>query len=279
MIDNDKYLICIGTSHLNGNCDGDLISHTYADEVAKLFNVRVKRISLAGIENIELLQLTNEINHELLTEKCVGVIADVRIGSRKEFVPWSSVTQTLPAQSLTNNVIGIYDNYKKRVASGYKVKLAYQNLLNRLLYYTVGPGSNTVRDSMNDFPLRVDQSHTHNLFSNVMIKKTIEHLDHALAHQSMPMKVLQDYTHLLAIQNIVQAKGIPFAWWCFEKIDMEHIPQYTNFDNTVFDTLIDVTPALWDNQVKCKCFHLNATGHKKLGKEIVARLGPNWLRM
>ena len=78
-IPDEPYILFIGTSHTYGECDGTKID-SYTTYVQDALDIKVVTIGYSGATNMELLQITNELNDiGMFGDQCKLVILEPRI--------------------------------------------------------------------------------------------------------------------------------------------------------------------------------------------------------
>ena len=79
LIPQEDFIICIGTSHTAGECDGSRVD-SYATWVEKILGIKVLEIGYSGAGNIDLLALLTELSDwGFLNDRCKLVTLEPRI--------------------------------------------------------------------------------------------------------------------------------------------------------------------------------------------------------
>lgn len=286
----NKYLVAIGTSHTIGDCDDTPTVATWADHLADRMGVELHKFGLSGAENIELLQILNEINHEYLDKDlCIGVVADVRVQSNNFvfpkglFLDYDYYDHTDDGENFEwKKLTGLKSWHKKWLPKYLKHRtgLAHtaitRKVVNRHTWHKFSAATVTIERLENMTRLNDNMS-----FSDVTNHAKLKHAVNVI--QSMLVaedeskdykSIFENYQLVCAMKNIVVNKGINFAWWDFQGKTFEGVEEYEDFDSTIYDHMIKLDkPA--NQKYKgyyCKCEHLNKTGHELIAIDLVKLL-------
>jgi UDP-glucose 6-dehydrogenase len=78
-VPNEPFVLFIGTSHTYGECDNIKVN-PYTTHLEDILNIKVVSVGFSGANNMELLQLTNELNDiGMFNKHCKLVILEPRI--------------------------------------------------------------------------------------------------------------------------------------------------------------------------------------------------------
>ena len=286
-----KFLVAIGTSHLAGDCDENMTEKVYADYVAERMNVPLHKFSLSGAENIELLQIFNEINHEYLTDDCVGVIVDVRITSNSFSFPkglwldYDNYADTDHGQYFTfEDSVGLKTWHTKTKHEYFKQfpnarkNSNTKHIINTHVFDKISAPQANVEHIMQKAQ-RPDGNICHSATSPAKIVKAAEILQYMIVaeHDSIKFKNLfENYQLVCAMKNIVVNKGINFAYLDFGGEKFTPLDKYVDFDKTLYDYFVDLFPEKTYHDKTCGCGHLNPEAHGLFGQEVYHKLKEIW---
>jgi hypothetical protein len=90
-VPNEPFILFIGTSHTYGECEGIKVP-SYAELLQDILDIKVVWIGFSGANNMELLQVTNELNDiGMFNENCKLVILEPRITENSHTVSLDEV--------------------------------------------------------------------------------------------------------------------------------------------------------------------------------------------
>lgn len=285
-----KYLVAIGTSHLAGDCDDGISEMVYADYVAKQMNVPLHKFPYSGAENIELLQILNEINHEYLTKDCIGVIADVRVNSGSFCFPkglwldYDKYDDTDHGQYFTfEDSVGIKTWHTKLKHEIFKKwpkirkNANTRHIINTHVFDKLSAPQAKI-DHIIQKVRRSDQQLS-DASNPAKIAKAAEILQYMIVAENDSIKfknLFENYQMVCAMKNIVVNKRVNFAYIDFMGKKFSPLDKYVDFDKTLYDYFIDTNPEITYSKHRCYCGHLNAKGHKLFGQEVYTVLKEMW---
>lgn len=293
-----KYFVAIGTSHLAGDCSDYEKGYSelvYADFVSTKLNIPVHKFYLSGAENIELLQIVNEINHDYLTEDCVGVVCDVRIKGNNWIFPKSLY---IDYKDYNNYQAGKFFKFSESVGlKTWHETTKHQIVKQFPLFNPRGTNPQVINRNVWDKFSASTATHQHiskqaQRRLDVEFSSTTKQQDErkvtraeniiqemiVAEQESVNFKtVFENYILICAIKNIIVNKGINFSWFDFNGKRFDFVDRYSDFDHTVYDYMLDINPGKdYDKKYYCECNHLNSTGHAQFGIVMTKLLKERW---
>lgn len=283
---SNKYLVVIGTSHTDGDCDGKRSLTSYVDFLSEHIGIPTKKYGLSGAENIELLQMTNElVTTGVLNNKfCAGVLLEPRVESVTFPVPYEwyvdiENTDAYKEGMLNANTgIGLTTWSDKKLHMRWEHTGTHQNVINKKIYTKPNPLNNNFEFYMHGFPNKrqgeINDSYFETGEGKNRTKRFVNNIQDLLVlYYRSKFSNFNNYILMTAIKNIVQSKDIPFRWFSFDKHDFSSFEYYSNYDNEIDEThLSNIKPSLYSDEMLCQCKHLNQKGHNKLAKELAEQL-------
>ena len=283
---SNKYLVVIGTSHTDGDCDGKRSQTSFVDFLHDHIGMQTKKYGLSGAENIELLQMTNELvtNGVLNSKFCAGVVLEPRVTSVTFPVPYEWYTDIEHTDAYkegmlnANTGIGLSDWSEKKVHMNWEYTGTHQNVVNKKIYTKPNPFNNDREFYVSGFPNRKQGTEYDSYFQTGVGKTKMNKFLHSIQdllvlYSESKFSHFNNYILMTAIKNIVQSKGIPFRWFSFDIHDFSSFENYSNYDNEINKThLSELRPNLYPGYMVCKCKHLNQIGHDRLAKELAEQL-------
>lgn len=283
---SNKYLVVIGTSHTDGDCDGKRSLTSFVDFLPDYMGIPAKKYGLSGAENIELLQMTNElITAGVINNKfCAGVILEPRVSSYTFPVPheWYADIKYTDAYKEglldANKGIGLADWSDKKLHMQWEYTGTHQNVVNKKIYAKPNPFNNNNEFYVSNFPSPHPGEQRDGYFSSGMGKDRTKRFINAIQdlltlYNESNYSHFNNYILMTAIKNLVQSKGIPFRWFSFDVHDFSNFELYSNYDKEINKThLSELRPNMYPESMMCECKHLNLSGHSRLAKELAEQM-------
>jgi len=260
-VPDKPFMIALGTSHTNGDCEGGdfhlttldngkevrLVQKTAYQRVAEELGLEIVQLGFSGCSNIDLLEATNELSSRgFLNDNCKLFILEPRCVDNTVKLPLEFF-EDLPNKNwvLEHELTSILEGWGPRKGHDNKGKPpAIQqiskevNVIHPMDYTELYPKANTT-----------------------LIQKASE------VHIFSAGTAMQLYEHLVqinAIKNIVMSNNINFRWQIWnvhdnEKLVCDHI---IGPHSDLFNYFMgEIAPKGTDEELFCSCKHYNENGH------------------
>lgn len=267
------YMIVVGTSHTNGDCDGSttylpgseigIVEKTAYMMIAEKLGLEIVNLGLSGCKNIDMLAATNElVYHGFLGDNCKLFILEPRIVDATVRIPINAVDdrhyKEAPQQSNTDWVLE-RDSKNRGVIAGYGLRRGY----------SLEDGA----DSCYVQEVGYEQKVFNSYFINEDGKKIdtkgtmLEQFTNTHSYTSnSPLEFFNHITYIDCIKNIVKSNHVNFAWQVVNSndTDLAICKKFTENNTDLFDYFLGIV----DNcntltqDLKCSCGHLNQKGHE-----------------
>ena len=269
---NKPYMIALGTSHTNGDCDGSttympgseigIVEKTAYMMLAEKLGLEIVNLGLSGCKNIDMLAATNELaHHGFLGDNCRLFILEPRMVDATVRIPINAIDdrhyKEAPNNSKADWVLE-RDSKNRGIIAGYGLRRGYsgedgadscyaqevgyeQKVFNTYYINEDGNKINTNGTMLEQF------TNTHSYVSN------------------SPLEFFDHIHYIDAIKNIVRANHVNFAWQIVNSndTDLNICKKLIENNSDIFDYFVGIV----DNSnnltqdLKCSCGHLNQQGH------------------
>ena len=298
LIPQEDFIICIGTSHTAGECDGERVD-SYAIWVEKILGIKVLEIGYAGAGNIDLLALLTELNDwGFLNDRCKLVTLEPRITDSTTQNSIDSVigrdktirymkegtfqnshlarTSLLRPHDTESNEghfpISIRESMIARIGPG-NINSAMKNVRSKINVFEAG--KKMIRWDAEDEIRQNQKSWVDSIIMNLSYNK-----DSLLSARD-------DLQLIQAMANIVKNAGIPFRWFMVDdrKGHIQTLRHTIEKSSSIFKDML-LTKSVqqlvtngdkrrpWfkfvDQELVCECCHFSAKGNEYIAKEFIA---------
>jgi len=282
IIPDEDYIICLGTSHTLGECDGEL-TKSYTEFVEEEIGIKVVKLGISGCSNLDLLQATVELNAlGFLNERCKLFLLEPRITENTIRVSLDTVATD---KQVLNHIV-------KEASQTLQLNKAFveKNTETGMILFprsiknvvSLGIGPNALRNEKtfrNAFKNELDVDHiddTTPLF-NLSLYEVAEKT------QSL-FNWHEDFNKIEAIQQLVKNTGTPFRWMLVDNRikELSHLRFHEGKVTDLFKDMLLTKPIQQlvigndystlkdiDHTLLCDCGHFSPKGNKLIADEFI----------
>lgn len=277
------YMVCIGTSHTYGECNGVRTPYTFNNIIGEKLGLEVVNVGLSGAMSNEIMQLVNELDYKgVFGDNCKFVMLEPRVTDNsykmyyEQMIDWLDIRSKAKQDSLLDipllerSALGpdrTWDNGSIR----------FNQTLNDMLYLT------GQQNSLNKEHIEMNgQASLEEFYQAVPpseIDAAFNAAEYQLAFQNKTMAVaFEDMQIVDIIKNMICSKNIPFAWTLIDSRYqyLEELKEIFNNKSDVFDYMLlgeSVNNVIQSNlqaeqdtrslrDLQCECHHYNSDGHQ-----------------
>ena len=299
LIPQEDFIICIGTSHTAGECEGNRVD-SYAIWVEKILGIKVIEIGYSGASNIDLLACLTELNDwGFLNDRCKLVTLEPRLtDSTMQNSIDSVIGVEKTIQYLTKDTL--QDSHLCRTSllrphDTDKNQFTWTSSVREGIVQRIGPGNiakaaeglkNKVNRYENDkkkISIDIDSE----LIENV--KPWMAYMTHNLAYNKTSFLAARNDLQLIQSMSImVKNAGIPFRWFLMDDRQghIHTLRHQIEKSSSIFKDMLltksiqhlvvggDNKKRPWhencDKELVCKCLHFSAKGNEHIAKNFIA---------
>ena len=282
IIPNEDYIICLGTSHTLGECDGKL-TKSYAEFVEEEIGIKVVKLGISGCSNLDLLQATVELNAlGFLNERCKLFVLEPRITentikvSLDTLAPEKQLLSYMKKESNTNIELN-----KALVTTEDDGGVLFPKSIKDLVSVRIGPGALQSEKEFTD-RFRNEMNLDNHVFDDAKSVFNQALYDVTINTQSV-LRWHEDINQIEAIQQLVKNTGTPFRWFMVDNRSKEvnHLRLNEGKVTNIFKDMLLTTPiqALMAGEGKtlkdinrdllCDCGHFSEKANKIIAHEFL----------
>jgi len=306
-IPDEPFIVVIGTSHTYGECEAIKID-SYAEMLEDILDIKVVTIGYSGANNMELLQVTNELNdigmfndlcklvllEPRITENSHSISLDELIGYDK-LTEWLDVIESPQRHNRKNSTLGGDEEvYQERwrgkpqlnrttinseVPSGTPVTFGrtITEIVSKNINFNRAMNSKILEQNILDHFSNGDDEVSKSKFLKYItsdLKSTIDGAQmsakHSLAYKNSSVLEMQnDLTCIEAMRNTITNAGVPFRWMLIDNRTEElHYLQYTT------SGLTDIFKyMLFSTPIQALVTGNRLATHSDISKDIICECG------
>lgn len=270
-VPNKPFMIVLGTSHTNGDCEEGnihlttlkngkevrLVQKTAYQRVAEELGLEIVQIGLSGCSNIDLLEATNELSSRgFLNDNCKLFILEPRCVDNTVKLP-QEFFEDLP------NKDWVLRHELTSILEGWGVRRGHDNKGKPPAIQQISQEVNVIHHK--DYTRYPEAN-------SMLIQKASE------VHIFSAGTTMHLYEHLVqinAIKNIVMSNNINFKWqtWNIQDIERNIGDYIIDSHSSLFDHFIgEIAPLGTDKKLFCSCGHYNEDGHIHWYNSIIDRV-------
>lgn len=282
----EPFMLCLGTSHTFGECNGERNKTTFNTHIAQSLGLKEVNVGLSGAVSKDFIQIVNELQqYDGFNENCKLVLFEARVTDNNWEIDTESVTSfdsvkyaierdnMRNKQLLHRTALG-----PENVMNGNKID--YNESLNEYLKVNgqvFNLNYDFVEMLLSNLTMNQNQEDVVKEMDKADINKAIENAEYQTAFQNKNVATaFKDIQNIDIIKNYVQAKNIPFAWILVDS-RVKYLSEckfLLDGKTDLFDYMLlgtdvkDVLNGLLSAEgktvkdVECDCGHLNQEGNK-----------------
>lgn len=305
IIPDEPFIVIIGTSHTYGECESIKID-SYAEMLEDILDIKVVTIGFSGANNMELLQVTNELNDiGMFNNLCKLVVLEPRITENSDTISldevigydklteWLKIVEAPNEWNDKNNAWQTNEEvhqerwrgraHLNRTTINSQVPAGSPTIFGRTLIEMVSKNINFNRA----MDVKMLQNDILDHFNNGQDKesKFVKHIttdlksnlngvqqasQHNLAYKnSSVLEMHKDLTCIEAMRNTVKNAGVPFRWMLVDnRMEELHYLQYATSGLTdIFKYMLLSTP------VQALVTGNRVAAHDDIDKNIICSCG------
>ena len=285
-VPDEPYVICLGTSHTFGECEGKKTPTTFWDEISETLGIRMLNVGLSGAKQIEFIQIVNELeNYGYLGHNCKGLIFETRITDAsfefnlENLMHFGEIDKVRIENKNGRMPLLHRTGWGPLKPPGDDGEINFNPTMNNFLFGQGSPDMITEEQILvqyNEiFNAQNEQVYVHSTKKDVT--KLMDKLDFDLAFSNKNVaSAFRDFQYLDIIKNLIVSKGIPFGWFLMDPRDklLRNCQALLNNKTDIFDyqmvesSVGDLIEALISveggdiDDLKCGCKHWNEEGSR-----------------
>jgi hypothetical protein len=298
LIPQEDFIICIGTSHTAGECDGGRVD-SYATWVEKILGIKVLEIGYSGAGNIDLLALLTELSDwGFLNDRCKLVTLEPRItdsttqNSMDSVIGRDKTIRYLREGTFQDSHLARTSLLKPHDTPRGSVPFPIskrEGIITRIGPGNINNAETNVRSKINNYDngkKMISWDAEPELKEN--FKSWSDSIKMNLVYNKDSLLSARDDLQLIqGMANIVKNAGIPFRWFMIDdrKAHIQTLRQTIEKSSSIFKDML-LTKSVqhlatngdkrrpWykfvDQELVCECSHFSAKGNEYIAKEFIA---------
>jgi hypothetical protein len=298
LIPQEDFIICIGTSHTAGECDGGSVD-SYATWVEKILGIKVLEIGYSGAGNIDLLALLTELSDwGFLNDRCKLVTLEPRItdsttqNSMDSVIGRDKTIRYLREGTFQDSHLARTSLLKPHDTPRGSVPFPIskrEGIITRIGPGNINNAETNVRSKINNYDngkKMISWDAEPELKEN--FKSWSDSIKMNLVYNKDSLLSARDDLQLIqGMANIVKNAGIPFRWFMIDdrKAHIQTLRQTIEKSSSIFKDML-LTKSVqhlatngdkrrpWykfvDQELVCECSHFSAKGNEYIAKEFIA---------
>jgi len=298
LIPQEDFIICIGTSHTAGECEGNRVD-SYAIWVEKILGIKVIEIGYSGARNIDLLACLTELNDwGFLNDRCKLVTLEPRVtdstmqNSIDSVIGVDKAIQYLTKDTLQDShlcrssLLRPHDTDKNQFSW---VSSMREGMTQRIGPTNIAKAAEGLKQKVNryeDGKKKVEIDINSELIENV--KPWMNYMTYNLAYNKSTLLAARNDLQLIQSMAImVKNAGIPFRWFLMDDREghIHTLRHQIEKSSSIFKEML-LTKSIqhlvtggdkrrpWhkycDRELVCECCHFSAKGNEYIAKEFIA---------